>query len=167
MFQFDLTYEGTVLEAQDYTSCIARGVPVAIAGAAVKSAAKSEVDRFAETYRAKLASTSAGKLSEYRIKEEIARDPASASEAELDLLSREAKVRGTNRTGLIGQISAKAVAFRQVALLIGVLEAEAGAAISAIADEAPDIEGQIHGVFEAAKGQAETAFNEALVLLNG
>ena len=150
-----------------YESALALGYPADIAGAAIKGAAKAEVSAFAETYRKKLASSSAGKLAEYRIKEEIARDPAAASDVELELLSREAKARGTNRTGLIGQIAAQAAAFRQIALLIGALEAEAGVAISTIADDAADIETQIQTVLGAAKAQAETAFNEALALING
>lgn len=143
------------------------GYSVEVVGAAMKADALFQVVKFAEGYRALIASQSAGKLAEYRIKEGIARDPASASEAELDLLSREAKARGTNRTGLLGQISGQAVAYRQIALLIGALEAEAGAAINAIPADADDIEGQINTVLGAAKGQAETAFNEALALIKG
>lgn len=134
---------------------------------AMKAAAKSHVVGFAEDYRAKLASTSAGKLAEYRIKEEIARDRENASEAELALISREAKARGTNRTGLLNDIAEQAAAYRQIALLIGALEAEANAAISTIPDDAADIEAQIQTVLEAAKAQAETAFAEALALING
>lgn len=135
--------------------------------AALKADALRQIADFAENYRAKLASTSAGKLAEYRIKEEIARDPANASEVELALISREAKARGTNRTGLLGQISAQAVAFRQVALLIGVLEAETGAAISAVPDDSGDVEGQILGVLAASRAQAQAAFAEAQALLAG
>ena len=80
---------------------------------ALKSEALQKIADLAETYRAKLASTSAGKLAEYRFKEEIGRDPSNASEAELELLSREAKARGTNRTGLIAQINAKAAIYRE------------------------------------------------------
>lgn len=164
---FDITHEGRTTLAVDYAGAIELGYPAALAGAALKDAAKAQVAGFAEAYRNKITHATAGKLAEYRIKEEIARDPASASEAELELLSREAKARGTNRTGLIGQINAQAAAYRQIALLIGVLEAEAGAGIAAIADDAPDIETQISTVLGAAKAQAETAFNEALALING
>lgn len=145
----------------------AKGVPQNAIGTAAKDYAKAQITAFAESYRAKLATRSAGKLAEYRIKEEIARSPDTASAAELDLLSREAKARGTNRTGLIGMINAQAAAYRQVALLIGALEAEAGAAIAAIPDDAADIETQIHTVLGAAKAQAEAAFVEAVALING
>lgn len=164
---FDIAHEGRTTLAVDYAGALDLGYPAAIAGAALKGAAKHQVAEFADAYRAKLATRSAGKLAEYRIKEEIARSPDTAAQAELDLLSREAKARGTNRTGLIGQINAQAAAYRQIALLIGALEAEAGAAITAIPDDAADIETQIHTVLEAAKAQAETAFAEALALING
>ncbi|MGH1330778.1 MAG: hypothetical protein ACRBBK_07850 [Paracoccaceae bacterium] len=164
---FDITYEGRTTLAVDYEGAIALGYPVAVIGVALKGAAKAEIAAFAEVYRNKITHATAGKLAEYRIKEEIARDPASASEAELETLSREAKARGTNRTGLIGQINAQSAAYRQIALLIGALEAEAGAGIALIPDDAPDIETQISTVLGAAKAQAETAFNEALALING
>lgn len=164
---FDITHEGRTTLAVDYAGAIELGYPATLAGAALKEAAKVQVAGFAEVYRNKITHATASKLAEYRIKEEIARDPASASEAELELLSREAKARGTNRTGLIGQINAQSAAYRQIALLIGALEAEAGAGIAAIPDDAPDIETQISTVLGAAKAQAETAFNEALALING
>lgn len=61
----------------------------------------------------------------------------------------------------------QAAAYRQIALLIGVLEAEAGAAIAAIAADADDIEAQIQAVLRAAKAQAKTAFSEAQSLIKG
>ena len=164
---FDIAHEGRTTLAIDYAGALDLGYPAALAGAALKGAAKHQVAEFADAYRAKLATRSAGKLAEYRIKEEIARSPDTASQAELDLLSREAKARGTNRTGLIGQINTQAAAYRQIALLIGALEAEAGAAITAIPDDAADIETQIHTVLGAAKAQAEAAFIEAVALING
>lgn len=160
-------HEGRKTVNVNAADAVEMGYPVAVVGASAKAGARKEVARVADTYRAKLANTSAGKLAEYRIKEEIARSPDAASQAELDLLSREAKARGTNRTGLIGQINAQAAAYRQIALLIGALEAEAGAAISAIPDDAADIETQIHTVLGAAKAQAEAAFIEAVALING
>lgn len=163
----NVQHGGTTYAGWKPDQLVAAGIPDAAIGAAYKAAAKKTVTQFAETYRQKLAHASAGKLAEYRIKEEIARDPASASEADLDLLSREAKARGTNRTGLIGMINAQAAAYRQIALLIGALEAEAGAAITAISDDAADIETQIHTVLGAAKAQAEAAFIEAVALING
>lgn len=165
--QLTFEHEGTKFVKVDAAAALERGVPLTAVGAQIKAHAKHQVAEFADTYRAKLASQSAGKLAEYRIKEEIARSPDTASAAELDLLSREAKARGTNRTGLIGQINAQAAAYRQIALLIGALEAEAGAAIAAIPDDAADIETQIHTVLGAAKAQAEAAFVEAVALING
>ena len=107
---FDIAHEGRTTLAIDYAGALDLGYPAALAGAALKGAAKHQVAEFADAYRAKLATRSAGKLAEYRIKEEIARSPDTASQAELDLLSREAKARGTNRTGLIGQINTQAAA---------------------------------------------------------
>lgn len=162
-----LQHNGTTYANWEISDLVKAGVHQAVIGGAAKAHAKAEAASFADAYRAKLAATSAGKLAEYRIKEEIARSPDTASAAELDLLSREAKARGTNRTGLIGQINAQAAAYRQIALLIGALEAEAGAAIAAIPDDAADIETQIHTILGAAKAQAEAAFIEAVALING
>ena len=101
------------------------------------------------------------------MKEEIARDPAGAAEAELAMIDREAAARGIDRAALLADISAKAAAYRQIALLVGALEAEAGAAIAAVADDAEDIEAQVMAVLTAAKAQADAAFAEAQAMLAG
>lgn len=142
-------------------------VSAEVAGAALKAVAQSEVARFAEAYRAALATANAGKLQEYRIKEAIAADPASASEAENAILDREAAARGTDRAALLADISAKVVAYHQIALLIGALEAEANAAIAAVADGAPDIETQVLTVLAAKKAEAESEYQNALALMAG
>ena len=162
---FDIKHEGRTTLAVNYADAIGLGYPVAAVGAALKAAAKQEIKGFADLYRSKLASASAGKLAEYRIKEEIARDPSAASPAELDILSREAKARGTNRTVLIGKINAQAAAYRQVALLVGALEAEAFAAIAALPDDAPDLEESVQGVLRAAQVEASREFDAAAALL--
>ena len=167
MSLFDISHEGRTSLKTNRAAALALGYPIAEVAAAIKAKAKADVAAFAEAYRAALATASAGKLAEYRIKEEIARDPDGASAAELDLLSREAKARGTNRTGLIGQINAQAAAYRQIALLIGALEAEAGAAIAAIADDADDIEVQIAAVLSAAHAEADAEYQNALALMAG
>jgi hypothetical protein len=162
-FSADAESFSDLLEVSGATEVEARGPW----GQAIKADAKRQVAEFAEAYRNKITHATAGKLAEYRIKEEIARDPTSASEAELDLLSREAIARGTDRDGLLDQISGQTIAYRQIALLIGALEAEVGAAINAIPADADNIEDKINTVLGAAKGQAETAFNEALALIKG
>lgn len=167
MFKISLEHEGRTLVNATIEHAAEMGVPKARINAAAKMAAKKEIAAFVDAYRTKLATGSPGKLAEYRIKEEIARSPDIASQAELDLLSREAKARDTDRTGLLGDIAQKAAAYRQIALLIGALGAETNAAISVIPDDAADIETQIQTVLEAAKAQAETAFVEALALING
>lgn len=167
MDKLTVKHDGKLYVGMTPAELAEKGVPHGEIGAAIKSLAKGEITNFAETYRAKLATKSAGKLAEYRIKEEIARNPDAASATELDLLSREAKARGTNRTGLIGMISAQAAAYRQVALLIGALEAEAGAAISAIPDDAGDIEDQIGTVLTNARTEAEAEYQNALALMAG
>jgi hypothetical protein len=146
---------------------IRNGVPAVDIAGAVKSAARNEVARFAESARRRLASASAGKLAEYRVKEEIARDPANAEEVELAMIDREAAARGIDRAALLADISAKAAAYRQIALLVGALEAEAAAAIAAVADDAEDIEAQVMAVLTAAKAQADAAFAEAQAMLAG
>lgn len=165
--EFDISHEGRTTLATNYDAAIALGYPETVIGAAIKLSAKQQVTGLANVYRNRLASASAGKLAEYRIKEEIARDPTIASIEELAMLDREAAAKGIDRPTLLAIINTKAAAYRQIALLIGALEAEAGAAIDAIADDATDIETQILTVLGAANAQAETAFNEALALIKG
>lgn len=141
------------------------GIPQDKIGAACKMQAQADISSVADTYRGRLASTSAAKLVEYRIKEEIARDPANAHTGELALLDREAAARGIDRPALIEIISYKAAAYRKIALLIGVIEAEASAAINAISDNAEDLEAQIAIALAQAKMQADAAFVEALAML--
>ncbi|WP_456390230.1 hypothetical protein [Profundibacter sp.] len=160
-------HDGKNFEAWTYGSAQEANIPAAVIGAALKNAAASEVTVFSNHNRSRLASHSAGKLAEYRFKEEIAGDPSAAPDDELVLLDREAAARGIDRDALLALISAKATAYRTIALLIGVLEAEAKAAIATIADDLPDIEAQIETALVAAKAQAETAFEEAQTLLNG
>jgi len=167
MNKYTVDYDGRIFANMTVAELAAKGVPSLEIGAAVKAVAKDEITTFAETYRTKISTSSAGKLAEYRFKEEIARDPEGASETELALIIREATARGISRDELLAIIGAQAAAYRQIALLIGVLEAEASAAISAIPDDAAYIETQTLTVLGAAKAQAETAFNEALALING
>lgn len=165
--RFDITQEGRTTLNVDRDGALALGYPVAVIGSALKAAAAAQVTAFADCYRARLASASAGKLAEYRVKEEIARDPASAAEAELAMIDREAVARGIDRAVLLADISSKAAAYRQIALLVGALEAEAGAAIAAVADDAEDIEAQVMAVLTASKAQAAAAFAEAQAMLAG
>lgn len=160
-------HNGQHYEGWTATAAAESGVPPATIGAAIKRVAIEQVDAFADSYRTRIAARSAGKIEEYRIKADVAASPDTASAAELDLLSREAKARGTNRTGLIGQINARAAAHRQVTLLIAAIEAETKAAVHAIADDAPDVEAQISMLLAAAKAEAEAEFKAALALMAG
>jgi len=162
-----ITHNGAVYINCTPEELAAAGVPAAIIGAAIKDDAASKVTAFADQYRAQLASASAGKLAEYRIKEEIARDPAAAVAAELAMIDREAAARGIDRTVLLAEISAKAQAYRQIALLVGALEVEAKAAIAGVSDDAADIETYVAGVLVSAQAQAQTAFADAQALLAG
>ena len=164
---FDITHDGRTTLAVDYPGALVLGYPIDITGAALKAQAKTNVAALADSYRARLASASAGKLAEYRFKEEIARDPANAAAAELALIDREAAARGMDRDALIALINTQSAAYRQIALLIGVIEAETNAGLAAITDTAADIETQVQTVLGLAKPLAEAAFNEALALING
>lgn len=165
--QFSLDYDGRSYAALTVADAREMGIPDEAIGGAIKSEANAEMAAFANGYRAKLASASAGKLAEYRVKEEIARDPENAAEAELGMIDREAAARGIDRAALLTDISAKAAAYRQIALLVGALEAEAGAAIAAVADDAEDIEAQVMAVLTAAKAQADAAFADAQAMPAG
>lgn len=165
--QFDITYNGRTLAATTRDDALAKGFPAAEIGRAIKARATSNVAREAERYRALLATTSAGKLAAYRVKEGIAGDPGAASANELALIDREAAARGADRAGLLVLISAKATAYRQLALLVEVIEAEANAAITAIPDDAADIEAQIGAALAAARQEAEGEFLAAQAMLAG
>ncbi len=165
--EFSLTHEGRHTPRIDYKGALALNYPAAVAGAALKTAAEKAIADFAETKRAALATVKGGKLAEYRIKEEIARDPDGAIAEELALIDREAAARGMDRDGLLALITARTVAYRQIALLVAAMEAETTAAIAAIPDSAADIEAQIDAIFTAAMADADEAFADALALING
>ena len=162
---FDITHEGRTTLAVDYAGAIDLGYPAAIAGKTLKGAAKAQVATLADGYRTQLDNASAGKLVEYRLKEEIARDPANASEAELAMIDREAAARGVDRTTLLADIDAKATAYRQIVLLIGAIEAEANATIYAVQDDADDLEATVMAALHDARTEADAAFLEAQTLL--
>lgn len=162
-----LTHAGVPYINWDRQALINASVPVAVIGAALKLEALTQITAAADIHRAQFASTSAGKLAEYRFKAEIAADAAGADADELALLDREAAARGIDRNALLALITGKAAALRQIALLIGALEAEAKAAITAIADDAADIETQIHAAMQSAKTVADTELAAAQSLLNG
>ncbi len=146
------------IEQTTYEAALAAGVAVEAAGAALKGAAIIAVEAEAETYRQKVSEATAGKLDAWRIKAEIASDPSSASANELALIDREALARGTDRAGLLETIATRATAWREVALLIEVIEAEAKGFIAAIDDDLADIEERVAAALAAAREQAEVAF---------
>lgn len=141
------------------------GVPLRVIGAAVKASATRDLSMLVNGWRVQVASASAGKLMEWLFKSQIAADPASADPAELALIDREAAARGIDRAALLDEITAKAAAYRQIALLIGALEAETKAAIAAVPDGAADIETQVNTALGTAKAQTEAAFSEAATLI--
>lgn len=162
---FDVTYDGRTTLAVDSAGALAMGYPQAAIGAGLKAAAQQQIAGFADRYRAALASASAGKLAEYRIKEQIAADPGTADPDELVMIDREAAARGVDRAGLLAIFAAKAKSYRHIALLIGALEAEAKAAIAAVNDGAVDVEPQLHSLLEAAQSEAELGFAAAQAML--
>ena len=144
------------------------GIPVsdiALSVSSLRAWAKQQIADFAEDYRAQIASTSAGKIAEYRIKEEIASDPDLAAKGELELISREAQARGVTLEELISLIKKQSAAYRKISLLIGTLEAEANAAISAIPDDAENIEMLVVGALDTAKQAAQTEYSNVAALL--
>lgn len=163
----NFSHNGKRYEGWSADDARAAGVPPNTVGAAVKAEAAKDIAVLVNGWRAQVASTSPGKLMEWLFKSQIAADPASAAPEELTLIDREAAARGMDRDALLALIAAKASAYRQTALLIGVLEAEAKAAIDAIAADAASIETQIATILRDASSQAETALAEAAALING
>lgn len=140
---------------------------IKISGPSIKVWARDQVEIFAESYRAKIAPQSAGKLAEYRIKEEIGSDPNGAHAGELAILDREALARGTDRAGLLEMINHQAASYRQIALLIGALEAEAIMAISALSDDDANINHHVDAILDGAKSAAEAEYQNVLLLISG
>lgn len=164
--EFDITHENRTTLAVDYQGALDLGYPAAVAGAALKGAASAAIAATADGYRAKLAGAGAIKVAgEYHVKAQIAAAPEAAAPADLAILDREAAARGVTRDVLLAEIGAKAAAFRQIALLVGAIEAEAKAKVKAFDPAAEDIEAQVQTALEAARAEAEASLAQALALL--
>ena len=144
-----------------------RGYSQAEIAAAMKAHAVELVVADADAYRAKISTAAPGKIAEWLFKEQIARDPDNANPLELAILDQEAAARGASRAELLALIIAKADAFRQIALLVAAIEAEAKASIAAVADDAPDIETEVTQALADAKAEADAAFVAAIAQING
>ncbi|MEP4334803.1 MAG: hypothetical protein ABJ360_00160, partial [Roseobacter sp.] len=90
MLNIDLGPDGPVYRNADPQWLQEQGVSASVIGAALKSSARNQVAKVANDYRARVSSTSAGKLAAYKIKEEIARSLETADSDELALIDREA-----------------------------------------------------------------------------
>ncbi len=99
-------------------------------------------------------------------KEQVARAPASARPEELAILDREAAARGVDRDELLAQILVKANSFREIALLVGAIEAETRATIAALDESSETIEEDVIAALLAAQAEAEAAYAEALAVIN-
>ncbi len=165
--ELTLKYDGKTLINMAVSELLAAGVPAAVIGAAAKAHATAQVTTMMDGYRVRVSTPAAGRVAEWFFKEQDARDPENARAEEMAILDREAAARGIDRDQMLALIITKANAFREIALLIGAIEAEAKAAVATIPDDADDIETQIHNTLAAAKAQAKTAFNEAITLING
>ena len=161
-----LESEGRFWPAITPADALARGIPAGVIGAAVKARGREATARVANAYRTKLAEAPTLKVaSEYWVKAQVAADPENAATEEMALCEREAAARGLTIEEHLAAISAKAAAFRRLALLVGALEAETVAALNAVADDAADIEAQVAGVLAAAEAEAEAAFAAAVAEL--
>lgn len=162
-----LQHDGRIFAGMEPAELRELGVPSAVIADAIKAAAKATVVEMAETYRQQLASRSAAKLAEYRVKEEIARDPENAADAELLIIDREAEARGMSRADLLSMIAQQASAYRLIALLVGAIEAETNAAIEAVNGDDTETAARMNAILAAAKSEADAAFVEAKTLING
>ncbi len=144
----------------------AAGVPPAVIGAAIKDTARAKIGSVADSYRAKISTVAPAKIAEWLFKEQIARAPASARPEELAILDREAAARGVERDELLAQIRVKANSFREIALLVGAIEAETKATIAALDESAETIEADVIAALLAAQAEAEAAYAEALAVIN-
>jgi hypothetical protein len=165
--QFDIDFDGRSYFSLSAADAAAVGIPSTVIAAQLKQKARSEIEATANARRAAVVSASAGKLAEYRFKEEIARDVASADPDELALIDREAVAFGMDQSTFLSLISEKAKAYRLIALLIGALEAESKAAVAVLPDDPDDIERFVREDLEAGRREAEAAFQADLAALAG
>jgi putative lipase involved disintegration of autophagic bodies len=165
--KFDVDFDGRSYFSLTASDAAAVGIPAAVVAAHLKQKARTAIEATANARRAAVVSASAGKLAEYRFKEEIARDVANADPDELALIDREAVAFGMDRSTFLSLISEKAKAYRQIALLIGALEAESKAAVAVLPDDPDDIERFVQDDLEAGRREAEAAFQADLAALAG
>lgn len=167
MRQYTLDHGGKTYHNATVPDLSGHGVPAHLIAQTVKSAAQDQAAAFAETLRSRLATTQAGKLSAYRVKEEIAADPGSADPEELALLDREATARGMSQQDLLDLITSKATAYRRAALMVEALEAELENAIAAVSDDTADIEIAVFAALATAMEAAKSEAAAALSQING
>lgn len=175
--EITIEYNGSVTPRTDYNGAIGLGYPASVAGAALKASATAKVEAYVEGVRAKVTNTKSGKLAEYLIKQRIANEVALAgseaqavsagtvSQAEIDMLDREAVARGMTMTELLALISDRASAFALAALRVGVIEAEGKASIGAIDDAAPTIEGDVQVIMNTVVTEVASAWAEIETIL--
>lgn len=149
------------------SDAIAAGVPVATVASAVAAAAIAIIETKTDGLRDQLARRSAAKLIEYRIKEGLAADIASASPEALVELTREAVAGGRTLTELVALINAASNAYQLAVLRVAAVEAECEQRITDIDPDAPDHEAQVAAALVAADADIAQARSDARTLMTG
>lgn len=148
--EFSLTHGDKTYSNWTASALAEVGIPAAQIGAAVKRAADHSIGQMMDDARRRIAPVEPGKLAEWWIKQEIARDPAAANTQELVLIDREAAAVGLDRSAFLDMVTAQAVAYRSLALLVAALEAEGKADVAALSDASPLIEEEVADILAGA-----------------
>lgn len=161
MLTFDLKHNGVQMPGATWEFAVSKGLTDAETATAARAALTARFNARIEAVRVELHSATAGKLTAYRVKEEIARDPVSASAGELAQIDAEAAARGTDRAGLFTIIIARADELRQAVLRLEVSNAAAKSLLS----DAADNEASIETAWAAALAELDTAKSDAAALV--
>lgn len=145
----------------------AAGVPVTTVASAVATAAIAIIETKTDGLRDQLARRCAAKLIEYRIKEGLAADMASASPEAVAELTREATARAMTLAELVALINASSIGYQRAVLRLAAVEAECEQRITDIDPAAPDHEAQVAAALVAADADIAQARIDARTLMSG
>lgn len=141
----------------------AAGVPVTTVASAVATAAIAIIETKTDGLRDQLAR----RCVEYRIKEGLAADMASASPEAVAELTREATARAMTLAELVALINASSIGYQRAVLRLAAVEAECEQRITDIDPAAPDHEAQVAAALVAADADIAQARIDARTLMSG
>lgn len=143
------------------------GVPDATVANALLAASSARIETTTDALRKGLEDRGPGKLVEYRLKAEIARDAASARPEAVAELTREATAKGLSYAQLIALILARAEGYQTAMLRIAAVEAEAEKRLADLDPAAADFDAQVAAAMALAEADFAAARTAARTLIEG